>query len=338
MARFFVFTVLQHHALNDGIAAKGGVTGGWRRVGRPLIEKEVKPLAGSISGKTSSKSSRRYRLDRLIRNLKASPFGDVPAGDTFRVAVKWMAPLICLMILFGCGSQLPFIRNNDESDQKLMLTNPPESIAILPFGNKTEVEGIEDFVRTTLYSHLTPHSYRDIELHEVDRKLKRYNLMNYDKLSNASAKRLGRILRCDAVVIGEVTEFQRVYAGIYSQMAIGASIRIWDTRTGKKIWSDEHVTRHHEGGIPLAITDLAMISIRSGLNLTDAEKVKTVDELSRHLISRVPVPNPSGDGKGSKLVSLNRLTKKKNKTPHNANTTKLRSLKRITKGSPQQYR
>jgi hypothetical protein len=242
------------------------------------------------------------------------------------------------MILCSCGLKLPFVKDNDEPDRKVILSNPPESIAILPFGNKTEVEDIEDFVRTTLYSHLTPHPYRDIELHDVDRKLKRYNLMNYDKLCNVSAKRLGRILRCDAVIIGEVTEFQRVYAGFYSQMAIGASIRIWDTRTGKKIWSDEHVTRHHEGGIPLAITDLAMISIRSGLNLTDAEKIKTVDELSRHLVSRVPVPNPYDNGKVSKLVSLKRLTKKKNKTSHNSNTTKLRSLKRITKGSPQQYR
>ena len=295
-------------------------------------------MADSISGKTSGKSSRRYRLDRFVRYLKVAPFGDVPAGDSLRVAVRWMTLLICLMIFCSCGSQLPFLQDNNESDQKVMLSNPPQSIAILPFGNKTEVEDIENFVRTTLYSHLTPHPYRDIELHDVDRKLKRYNLMNYDKLCNVSAKRLGRILRCDAVIIGEVTEFQRVYAGIYSQMAIGASIRIWDTRTGKKIWSDKHVTRHHEGGIPLAITDLAMISIRSGLNLTDAEKVKTVDELSRHLISRVPVPNPYADGKGSKLVSLKRLTKKKSRSSPNANTTKLRSLKRITKGQPQQYR
>ena len=252
--------------------------------------------------------------------------------------VRWIIPLICLMILCSCGVQLPFIKDSDASNKRVMLKNPPKSIAILPFGNKTEVEDIDDFVRTTFYSHLTPHPYRDIELHEVDRKLKRYNLINYDKLCNVSAKRLGRILRCDAVVIGEVTEFQRVYAGIYSQMAIGASISIWDTRTGKKLWSDEHVTRHHEGGIPLAITDIAMISIRSGLNLTDAEKIKTVDELSRHLISRVPVPDLSGDGKGSKLVSLKRLTKKKSKASPNINTTKFRSLKKITKGSPQQYR
>ena len=312
---------------------------GGRRPFEPrFTKKEVDPLVDLISGKSSDKASRRFGLNRYIKCLIATSLGAVPAGDVTRKAVRWIALVICIMILCSCGSQLPFINKNDASDQRMMLSNPPESIAILPFGNKTEVEDIDDFVRTTLYSHLTPHPYRDIELHDVDRKLKRYNLMNYDKLCNVSAKRLGRILRADAVVIGEVTEFQRVYAGIYSQMAVGASITIWDTRTGKKLWSDEHVTRHHEGGIPLAITDLAMISIRSGLNLTDAEKVKTVDELSRHLISRVPVPNPYGDGKGSRLVSLKRLTKKQCRTSPKSSTTKLRSLKRITKGQPQQYR
>jgi len=295
-------------------------------------------LVDSTSRGASGQSSRRYRFNFFVKYLKENSFKGLPTGDAPGIAVRWMIPVICLMILCSCGAQLPFIKDNDESSERVILSNPPKSIAILPFGNKTEVEDIEDFVRTTFYSHLTPHPYRDIELHEVDRKLKRYNLMNYDKLCNVSAKRLGRILGCDAVVIGEVTEFQRVYAGIYSQMAVGASISIWDTRTGKKLWSDEHVTRHHEGGIPLAITDLAMISIRSGLNLTDAEKIKTVDELSRHLISRVPVPNPYGDGRSSKLVSLKRLTKKKNTRSHNTSATKLRSLKKITKGSPQQYR
>ena len=55
-----------------------------------------------------------------------------------------------------------------------------------------------------------------------------------------------------------------------------------------------------------------MIGIRSGLNLTESEKIKTVDELSRYLTSRVPVPDVQGDGKTTKLVSLKRLTKAKN--------------------------
>jgi len=296
-------------------------------------------LVDSTGKSKSGKIERVYRIRIFLKQLRLNSGTGLSCSDSLRLTLKWMVLLICLMILSSCGIQLPFVKDNDASSQKVKLRNPPKSIAILPFGNQTEVEDLDEFVRATFYGHLAPHPYKDIELHEVDRKLKRYNLMNYEKLSQVSAKRLGRILRCDAVVIGEVTEFQRVYAGVYSQMAVGASITIWDTRSGKKLWSDQHVTRHHEGGVPLAITDLAMISIRSGLNLRDSEKVKTVDELSRHLISRLPVPDTDINGKRFKLVSLKRLTKKKNSTSNSTpNRTKLRSLKKITKGHHQQYR
>ena len=249
---------------------------------------------------------------------------------------RWIAVVIGLAVLSGCGARLPFIKDSDDTTREVILRNPPKSIAILPFGNQTDSEDIDEIVRTTLYSHLSAQPYQDIELHEVDRKLRRHNLMEHEKLTDVSAKRLGRILRADAVVVGEVTEFQRLYAGLYSQMAVGASITVWDTRTGQKIWSDEHVTRNHEGGIPLAITDLAMIGIRSGMNLTESEKIKTVDELSRHFTSRIPIPDINGKNKqGSKFVSLKRLTKSKNQT---SDGSKLRSLKKLTKADHPQYR
>ena len=262
---------------------------------------------------------------------------------SIRHYAKLCAVLIALFFLTGCGSQMSLIKDDEDSAQRVILRNAPKSIAILPFGNQTENEELDEFVRTTFYGHLSAAPYKDVELHEVDRKLRRYNLMNYKKLCKVSAKRLGRILGCDAVVLGEVTEYQKLYAGFYSQMAVGASISVWDTRTGKKIWSDEHVTRNHEGGIPLALTDIAMIGIRSGLNLTEAEQVKTVDELSRHLTSRVPIPDLYGNGRGSKLVSLKRLTKKKNGTLNGTpqrtpGSIKLRSLKKLTKAQHRRYR
>ena len=247
----------------------------------------------------------------------------------------WIAAVISFIFLCGCGAELPFIKDSDAKAQKVILRNPPKSIAILPFGNQTDSEDIDEIVRTTFYSHLSAQPYKDIELYEVDRKLKRFNLIEYEKLSDESAKRLGRILQCDAVVVGEVTQFQKVYAGIYSQMAVGASITLWDTRTGKKIWSDEHVTRSHEGGIPLAITDLAMIGIRSGMNLTESEKIKTVDELSRHFTSRIPIPDLNGNRKYSKFVSLKRLTKTKNQK---SDSPEPKNLEKQPKRRPHHYR
>ena len=256
----------------------------------------------------------------------------------------WGLIVICLSILSGCGPHLGLVKDNDDEAQRIIVRNPPKSIAILPFGNQTESEDIHEFVRTTFYSHLCAQPYRDIELHEVDRKLRHHNLTHSDNLSQETARRLGRILGCDAVVVGKVTEYQRLYAGLYSQMAVGASIAIWDTRSGKRIWSDEHVTRQHEGGIPLALTDIAMIGIRSGMNLTESKKVNSVDELSRYLTSRVPIPALNGRKQGSRFVSLKRLTKTKNQDTgepkHRTSNRhqKKHSLKKLTKVNHPQYR
>ncbi|MBW2518475.1 MAG: DUF799 family lipoprotein [Deltaproteobacteria bacterium] len=266
-------------------------------------------------------------------------------GNHFRIGLTaWAVIIICLGMLSGCGTHLGLVKDNDDEAQRIIVRNPPKSIAILPFDNLTESDDIHEFVRTTFYSHLCAQPYEDMELHEVDRKLKRHNLMGYDVLTQKSARRLGRILGCDAVVVGKVTEYQRLYAGLYSQMAVGASIAVWDTRTGKRIWSDEHVTRQHEGGLPLALTDIAMIGIRSGMNLTESEKVRTVDELSRYLTSRVPIPDINGQEQSSKFVSLKRLTKTENqaadepKSKISGRHLKKHSLKKLTKVNHPRYR
>ena len=267
------------------------------------------------------------------------------AGRTnIGMGLFWVVIVICFSLLSGCGPHLGLVKGNDDEAQRIIVRNPPKSIAILPFGNQTESEDIHEFVRTTFYSHLCAQPYKDIELHEVDRKLRYHNLTHTDNLSQETARRLGRILSCDAVVVGKVTEYQRLYAGLYSQMAVGASIAIWDTRSGKRIWTDEHITRQHEGGIPFALTDIAMIGIRSGLNLTESEKVKTVDELSRYLTNRVPIPDLNDRKQGSKFVSLKRLTKTKIQDtgqPKHRNSTrhqKKHSLKKLTKVNHPQYR
>jgi hypothetical protein len=244
--------------------------------------------------------------------------------------------LICFLAFSGCAAQKP---NLDQELARAVTQNRyPRSIAVLPFGNKTEVDGIEDFVRVTFYSHLCAHPYKDIELHLVDQKLRQRGITDYEKLGKVPVRKLGRILGCDAVVFGEVIEYEKFFAGIYSQMAVGASITIWDTRTGRKIWTDEHIERNHEGGIPLTLTDIPMITIRSGMNLSEDAKIEVVDDLSRYLTRNIPVPETfnysytptstdANDG-FSKYKSLKRLTKSNDRLVY---STKFKSLKRLTK-------
>ena len=244
--------------------------------------------------------------------------------------------LVCIFAFIGCSAKKPNL--NQELNKAVTLNSYPRSIAVLPFGNQTETEGVEDFVRVTFYSHLCAHPYKDIELQMVDQKLRRNKITNFEKLRKMPLKKLGRILGCDAVIFGEVIEFDRIFAGIYSQMAVGLSISMWDTRTGREIWVDEHIERHHEGGIPLTLTDIPMITFRSGMVLRENAKIKAVDELSRLLTRRIPVPQnfsynysawDSESTEGiSKYKSLKSLTKSSNRLVY---STKFKSLKKLTK-------
>ncbi|MCP4692278.1 MAG: hypothetical protein GY859_29810, partial [Desulfobacterales bacterium] len=168
--------------------------------------------------------------------------------------------------------------------------DPPRSAAVLPFVNDTAKEGLGELFRVSFYSHFSARPFEDVELHLVDRRLGDLGLGSGD-MDEADPVRLGRLLGCDAVIMGAATEFNRVFVGVYSQLSVGGSITIKDARDGRLLWTDQWVTRFHEGGIPWKIWDIPLISLRSGYNLREAIKIRAVDDLSRNLVSRLPTPS-----------------------------------------------
>ncbi len=198
----------------------------------------------------------------------------------------WLAAAV---LFYGCFPKPPL--SHPDSVSSLLGPNPPGSVAILPFGNGTDKKEIEEFVRRSFYSHLSVRSYQDVELFRIDSRLRQNGLETPAQYRQTSLHKLGQILSCDAVIFGNVTEFDRIFAGIYSQLSVGAEIEMWDTRTGQRLWQDDHIERSHEGGVPLSLLDVPMIAIRTGLNLTDSVKIETVDGLCRYLAGRLPAPD-----------------------------------------------
>ncbi len=168
--------------------------------------------------------------------------------------------------------------------------NFPRSLAVLPFRDHTGTDDLGNLVRDNFYSRLSILPYRDIELALVDTRLAQNGITDHETLFRTGVKRLGTILGCDAVVYGEINDFDRIFAGIYSSLNVEATIQIWDTRTGEQIWADRQRVRTQEGGVPLTILDIPLITFRSGYNLRDTVKVDTVDKLSRRLVSNIPAP------------------------------------------------
>ena len=206
-----------------------------------------------------------------------------------RSKVKLWLMVICFLPFLGCAASPPLA--NQQPPCPVFPDLDSISMAVLPFMDKTGTNGMAKMVRNAFYCHLSVRRYRDIELHVVDRILEAHDLSNPDVFYNLPIKELGRILDSDALVLGEITTYQKLFFGFYSQIAVGATISIWDTRSGRIVWSDRYIARLHEGGVPFSLLEIPLISFRSGYNLRERVIVRTVDELSRHLTGRIPDPD-----------------------------------------------
>ncbi len=191
-------------------------------------------------------------------------------------------------ILTGCPKPPVARQMFDNPDS--VSGNFPRTIAVLPFRNLTSTDGIENIVRVNFYDHLSSKIFSDVELYVIDRKLREHKIFNQDDLAGVPVKKLGMILGADAVVFGNVFEFKRIFAGIYSSISAGASIEIWDTRQCKKIWNDRYISTIQEGGVPISLMDIPMITLRSGYHLREENNIKAIDDLTRHLAARIPAP------------------------------------------------
>ncbi|MCP4692808.1 MAG: hypothetical protein GY859_32500, partial [Desulfobacterales bacterium] len=128
--------------------------------------------------------------------------------------------VLVLLALLGCTTGRP--RGDQALARAVTGLDPPRSAAVLPFVNDTAMEGLGELFRVSFYSHFSARPFEDVELHLVDRRLGDLGLGSGD-MDEADPVRLGRLLGCDAVIMGAATEFNRVFVGVYSQLSVGGS-------------------------------------------------------------------------------------------------------------------
>lgn len=177
----------------------------------------------------------------------------------------------------------------------------PSTISVLPFQFPkkesfvigTEAENPANIVRRGMYNHVASLPFKDLEIYNTDRRLKNAGLSDIrqiDALIASNPKKLRSILGVDAVVSGVVTHFDRIFAGIYSQVAVGCEVKMWDLKSGQLLWRAKHVSRAHAGGVSLSPIGLAMATVAAIWNLRQSELLSQTDDLFREIISTVEVP------------------------------------------------
>jgi len=171
-----------------------------------------------------------------------------------------------------------------------MAKAKPLSVAVLPFADVSRSQAGAQAVRRGFYNHFSSLPFRDMELWRVDDLLKKAGLTDPAVINRTPAKDLGRILGADAVVYGEISNFDKLFAVVYSQVSVGAKLRMYDARSGELLWTGEHVARIHEGGISTNPIGIVATIVATAMNVRDIQLLRACDDLFRGMVKTIPAP------------------------------------------------
>ncbi|MBF0589073.1 MAG: DUF799 family lipoprotein [Magnetococcales bacterium] len=171
----------------------------------------------------------------------------------------------------------------------------PRSVAVLPLINRTGKPAAFDLVWQTLHNHFSGKNYRSLHLATVRRKLEAAGLEDPQSLDGIPEERLSSILGVDGLLMGEITHYDKVFAGLYAQVAVGVRLRLVG-RDGVERWRAEKVVRKHEGGLATNPVGLLMSAAFAAWHVKDDVNLfRAADELGRALMAEMPEP-PYLDG------------------------------------------
>ena len=207
---------------------------------------------------------------------------------------------LCSFIFLGCATVAtektaitPEIQTLFKGTYKVdpyIETHMPRTIAVLPFVDRSKSkEGIET-VRRAFYNHFSVLPYTDMELYRVDRLLRKAGLTDPEVITDTPPQKLGEILKVDAVILGDVSNFDKFYALVYSQVAVGAEVKMYETQSGRFLWSSQHVARKHQGGISASPVGIIATIVSTAMNVRDIQLLRACDDLFRDMVNTIPVP------------------------------------------------
>ena len=171
-----------------------------------------------------------------------------------------------------------------------MGKHKPRTIAVLPFVDESESQRGTETVRKYFYNHFSSLPFKDMELYRVDHLLRKAGFTDPEIIHNKTPQELGEILNVDAIIYGSISNFDKIFAVIYSQVSVGARVEMYDAKTGHFLWSGKHVARIHEGGVSTTPIGIIATVIAASMNIRDIQLLRACDDLFRDMVKTIPVP------------------------------------------------
>ncbi|MBD3841833.1 MAG: hypothetical protein IE909_08105 [Campylobacterales bacterium] len=213
--------------------------------------------------------------------------------------MKSYISLALSMILFGgcvasTGDKHLSVSNipgfsKDSGSANQIQANLPTTVAVIPFFS--EDERASQVVTKFFYNSFSALKYKDIELDTVQRVLKDKTL---EQINSMDIKTLGKMLGVDGIVMGKVTDFDKLFAGLYSSVTVGADIKFYSVKTGETIWQFKEDAAKREGGVAVTPIGIAVQLAMAAYNLREVQMYRAAEDLFRDIFKTIPEPLYSG--------------------------------------------
>jgi hypothetical protein len=192
----------------------------------------------------------------------------------------------------------------------------PAILAVLPFGDKGDANFTIDKIpitrrneeeqrqwawtdaqrlRLSVMGHLARREFTVVNSISVDAVLKELGIDDMKSLRRVSPLELGRLLGADAVIYGEVDNYEGYYFGIVSAYLVAVSMRMISTHDGKTL-IDAKGSRYSVDIEPafsptgFAISSIkTLLSLKTLLEFRDITLARAEEEVGRELVLRIPV-------------------------------------------------
>ncbi|RMH52193.1 MAG: hypothetical protein D6682_02440 [Zetaproteobacteria bacterium] len=223
-----------------------------------------------------------------------------------RDATRLCALLLAVGLLGGCAAAgksgfvaMPSLSTSSQKSEPAPTTpgapkvELPERVAVLPFLNRTKADEAFDIMRKTIFNHLSTRNYRLPHLHDVDQRLAAAGWSDPAAIEQVDTGKLADTLGVDGVLYGEITHFDRIYLGIYAQIAVGVRLRLV-ARDGREVWRGEDTVRTHAGGVSMTPVGLILNALTAAAHLREVNMYRAADDLARELIPKIPMPPRMG--------------------------------------------
>ena len=161
----------------------------------------------------------------------------------------------------------------------------PEEINCIAIGtikdnsDKSEFSQLDkiNLAKYSLYGHLSPKRYRDVEIHQMTYLLKEKQNINL----------VLKTLDCDAILDGEIVKFENKFYVAFSSTKVGLNLYL-RKQNGELLWKGNHIASSRAGTIPLSPISLATGIFSASTNTEEEVALQMLDAAVRRLLKTIP--------------------------------------------------